>query len=136
MVPAEREQHPAGLRDHRPAASQFGINNTVNGTATFIYPNDQYSTTLWYHDHTLGMTRLNVYVGPAGFYLVREPGGGETGLVSGTLPGPWPGTNANPFDHLAYREIPIAIQDRAFNVDAVGNTTLYYPNNRAFFEGL
>ena len=27
------------------------------------------ATTLWYHDHTLGMTRLNVYAGPAGFYL-------------------------------------------------------------------
>src|SRR5262249_53306011 len=27
------------------------------GTATFVYPNDQRATTLWYHDHTLGMTR-------------------------------------------------------------------------------
>ena len=33
------------------------------GTATFVYPNDQRATTLWYHDHTLGMTRLNVYAG-------------------------------------------------------------------------
>ena len=28
------------------------------GTASFNYPNDQRATTLWYHDHTLGMTRL------------------------------------------------------------------------------
>src|SRR5512134_792408 len=31
------------------------------GTAVFQYANEQRATTLWYHDHTLGMTRLNVY---------------------------------------------------------------------------
>ena len=31
-------------------------------------PEQQPASTLWYHDHTLGMTRLNVYAGPAGFY--------------------------------------------------------------------
>ena len=41
------------------------------GSATYEYPNDQNATTLWYHDHTLGMTRNNVYAGPAGFYLIR-----------------------------------------------------------------
>ncbi len=41
------------------------------GAAVFQYPNDQRPATLWYHDHTLGMTRLNVYAGPAGFYLLR-----------------------------------------------------------------
>ena len=45
------------------------------GTAVFQYPNDQRAATLWFHDHTLGMTRLNVYAGPAGFYLLR--GGAE-----------------------------------------------------------
>lgn len=116
-------------------ANQYGVSNTSNGTATFNYPNDQKSTTLWYHDHTLGMTRLNVYAGPAGFYLVREASDGETGLSSGTLPAPRPEVGANPLNHLAFREIPIAIQDRSFNVDAVGNTSLFYPDNRAFFEG-
>jgi bilirubin oxidase len=57
------------------------------GTATFHYPNDQRATTLWYHDHTLGMTRLNVYAGPAGFYLIR---GGADDLPLGVLPGPAP----------------------------------------------
>ncbi len=28
--------------------------------------------TLWYHAHTLGITRLNVYAGLAGFYLLRD----------------------------------------------------------------
>ena len=36
------------------------------------YPNCQPSTTLWYHDHCLGITRLNVYAGLSGFYLIRD----------------------------------------------------------------
>ncbi len=61
--------------------------------ANYVYTNDQPSTTLWYHDHGLGMTRNNVYAGPAGFWLIREPNGGETGLAPGKrnkLPGPAP----------------------------------------------
>lgn len=127
---------PAGYAVTGRLANQFGNPNTTGGAATFNYPNDQNSATLWYHDHTLGITRLNVYAGPAGFYLIRETGGGETGLVAGNaLPVPRPGVGANPIDHLAYREIPIVIQDRSFNVDAVGNTSLFYPDNRAFFQG-
>jgi hypothetical protein len=36
------------------------------------YANEQLPTTLWYHDHVLGITRLNVYAGLAGFYLLRD----------------------------------------------------------------
>ena len=110
--------------------------------AEFIYRNDQPSTTIWYHDHSLGMTRNNVYAGPAGFWLLREPGGGETGLVSGTLPGPAPvygedlATTNFPSSlggsREKYREIPIVIQDRSFNTDG----SLFYPADRAFFEGI
>lgn len=97
------------------------------GTATFQYPNDQRATTLWYHDHTLGITRLNVYAGPAGFYLIR---GGAHDLPPGILPGPAPAIG----DAIStrYYEIPIAIQDRSFDA----NGALFYPDNRAFFEGL
>ena len=42
------------------------------GSAVFQYDNDQRATTMWYHDHTLGMTRSNVYAGPAGFYLLAR----------------------------------------------------------------
>lgn len=42
-------------------------------TDTYTYPNGQEATTLWYHDHVLGMTRLNVLAGLAGFYLLRDP---------------------------------------------------------------
>jgi FtsP/CotA-like multicopper oxidase with cupredoxin domain len=97
------------------------------GTAVFEYPNDQRATTLWYHDHALGMTRLNVYAGPAGFYLLR--GGPDDGVL-GTLPGPAPALGDPP--GLRYYEIPIAIQDRSFNEDG----SLFYPSDRAFFEGL
>jgi len=97
------------------------------GTAVFQYPNDQRATTLWYHDHTLGMTRLNVYAGPAGFYLLR---GGPDDEVIGRLPGPAPSLGDSP--GTEYFEIPIVIQDRSFNADG----SLFYPDNRAFFEGL
>ena len=45
------------------ARSGFGA-SWRPGSATFQYPNSQRASTLWYHDHTLGMTRLNVYAGP------------------------------------------------------------------------
>ncbi|MBI3140636.1 MAG: multicopper oxidase domain-containing protein [Rhodocyclales bacterium] len=100
------------------------------GAAVFSYPNSQPSTTLWYHDHTLGMTRLNVYAGPAGFWLVRgRSGGAEDGLLAGTLPGPAPRIGEAP--GTKHYEIPIVIQDRSFNADG----SLFYPRDRAFFEG-
>jgi bilirubin oxidase len=97
------------------------------GAPVFQYPNDMRATTLWYHDHSLGMTRQNVYAGPAGFYVLR---GGPDDEVIGTLPGPAPALGDPP--SRRYYEIPIVIQDRSFNTDG----ELYYPDNRAFFEGL
>ncbi|MEA3273800.1 MAG: multicopper oxidase domain-containing protein [Pseudomonadota bacterium] len=41
-------------------------------TNTFSYPNTQEAATLWYHDHALGETRINVFSGLAGFYLLRD----------------------------------------------------------------
>jgi spore coat protein A len=102
------------------------------GTASFNYPNNQRATTLWYHDHSLGMTRLNVYAGPAGFYLIR---GGPDDVVldsrdgsTAILPGPAPGVGDDPLGQ--YGEIPIVIQDRSFNADG----SLFYPDSRTFFD--
>jgi FtsP/CotA-like multicopper oxidase with cupredoxin domain len=67
----------------------------------FVYSNDQPAGNLWYHDHALGITRLNVYAGLAGFYFVRD--GEDTGLPDNPL-----GLPAFPYE-LAY-----AIQDRMF----------------------
>jgi FtsP/CotA-like multicopper oxidase with cupredoxin domain len=96
------------------------------GTAVFQYENDQPAATLWYHDHTLGMTRANVYAGPAGFYVLR---GGPNDLPSGVLPGPAPALG-DP-SGTRYYEIPLAIQDRSFNADG----SLFYPGSREFFDG-
>jgi FtsP/CotA-like multicopper oxidase with cupredoxin domain len=117
------------------AAANFGA-AWGPGFATFQYPNLNRASTIWYHDHTLGMTRLNVYAGPAGFYLIRGGPAGDaavldsrTGLTA-TLPGPAPKENDRFPSTKAYFEIPIAIQDRSFNADG----SLFYPDTRAFFD--
>jgi FtsP/CotA-like multicopper oxidase with cupredoxin domain len=106
------------------------------GFATFQYPNHNRASTIWYHDHALGMTRLNVYAGPAGFYIVRGgPSGDKAVLDSRTgteaiLPGPAPAEGDGFPGKKTYYEIPIAIQDRSFNSDG----SLFYPDTRAFFD--
>jgi bilirubin oxidase len=72
------------------------------------------------------MTRLNVYAGPAGFYLLRS---GSDDLPEGVLPGPAPRHGDAP--GTKYYEIPLAIQDRSFNADG----SLFYPSSREFFDG-
>jgi spore coat protein A, manganese oxidase len=69
------------------------------------YPNDQPATTLWYHDHSIGVTRLNIYAGLAGFYLIRDPEEDALNLPSG------------------HYEIPLMIQDRSFSAHG----SLLYP---------
>ena len=107
----------------RKANAKFGVTWGA-GFAVFQYPNEQRASTIWYHDHTLGMTRLNVYAGPAGFFLVR--GGPGDGNVKG-FRAPQLGDPSG----ILYTEIPIAIQDRSFNDDG----SLFYPDSRAFFDG-
>jgi spore coat protein A len=108
------------------------------GFATFEYPNENRASTLWYHDHALGLTRLNVYAGPAGFYIVRGGPAGDSAVLddrSGTravLPGPAPQPGDVFPARRTYYEIPIAIQDRSFNVDG----SLFYPDSRRFFDDL
>ncbi len=41
-------------------------------SADYEYPNEQRAAGLWYHDHAMGITRLNVYAGLTGFYLLRD----------------------------------------------------------------
>jgi len=73
---------------------------TDPNAAIYYYPNTQLPTTLWYHDHALGITRINVMSGLAGFYLLRDP----ADIVAPQLP-------------QGQYEVPIVIQDRSFNVD-------------------
>jgi spore coat protein A len=82
-----------------------GRSGSVRAADPCRYPNDQNATTLWYHDHSLGITRLNVYAGLAGFYIIRDPEEDKFNLPSGSY------------------EIPLIIQDRSFSADG----TLLYP---------
>lgn len=69
-------------------------------TRNYVYPNVQQPTALWYHDHTMGITRLNIYAGLAGLYLIRD----IRDPIASFLP-------------RGENEIPLVIQDRSFNVD-------------------
>jgi FtsP/CotA-like multicopper oxidase with cupredoxin domain len=100
-----------------------GAKKSPKGSAVFEYSNDQRATTLWYHDHALGITRLNVYAGMAGFWLVRDDV--EDSL---NLPGPAPQLGDAP--GTKYYEVPIVIQDRSFNDDG----SWFYPDTREFFD--
>ncbi|MBZ5724962.1 MAG: multicopper oxidase domain-containing protein [Acidobacteriia bacterium] len=71
----------------------------------YTYTNGQPATSLWYHDHALGITRLNVLTGLAGFYLIRDDQEDSLNLPDGDY------------------EIPLLIQDRLFN----GDGSLLYP---------
>ncbi len=129
---------PAGYASSGSIFSQWDTSNSVPGSAFYAYENDQPATTLWYHDHSLGITRVNVYAGPAGFYLVRGLNDDATDGVTqlaGVLPGPAPSGSGDPNFDAAYRasihEIPIVIQDRSFNIDG----SLFYPSSRLFFDG-
>ena len=78
-------------------------------TQSVTYPNEQPATLLWYHDHYLGDTRMNVVAGLAGGYLLRDSF--DTG-ASSLLPGP-----------IGVYELPVVVQDRQFNPDG----SLLYP---------
>lgn len=78
-----------------------------------VYENTQPPTTLWYHDHAMGITRLNVVAGLAGFYLLRDPSD------------PWEssGTPLGFSLPCGKYEIPLVLQDLIFNTDG----SIYYP---------
>lgn len=70
-----------------------------------FYPNVQDATMLWYHDHAMGITRLNIYAGLFGLYIVRDAHEDALLLPRG--------------DH----ELPLVLCDRSFGEDG----QLYYP---------
>ncbi|CAG7654930.1 multicopper oxidase family protein [Paenibacillus allorhizosphaerae] len=72
----------------------------------YTYPNMERATMLWYHDHTVGITRLNIYAGLAGLYFIRDEHERSLNLPKGNY------------------EIPLLIVDRSFNSDG----SLYYPS--------
>jgi spore coat protein A len=80
---------------------------TPGHAETHRYPNGQEATALWYHDHAMGITRLNTYAGLFGFYIVRDDFEDRLNLPRG-----------------AY-EIPMIFCDRSFTPDG----QLFYPDS-------
>ncbi len=72
-----------------------------------VYPLNQQAATLWYHDHAMGIERLNQYAGLFGFFLVRDEAEDKLALPSGRC------------------EVPLAFADRLFAEDG----SLYYPDS-------
>jgi len=103
----------AGASDGNPAPGNtpngFGFGNP---TQSVQYPNEQPATLLWFHDHALGATRLNVFAGLAAGYILRDEF--DTGGAD----------NANGLPFGPY-EIPLVVQDRQFNSDG----TFLYPTS-------
>eukprot|EP00056_Hartaetosiga_gracilis_P008323 m.118539 g.118539 ORF g.118539 m.118539 type:complete len:958 (+) comp12898_c0_seq4:102-2975(+) len=101
------EPHVHGGKMPAPVDGHPDYEFPPGASSTRVYPNQQRAGTLWYHDHGLGITRLNVYMGMAGCYIVRDEHETNLQLPSGKY------------------EIPIVIMDR--NVDRNGK--LIYPFN-------
>ncbi len=123
-VPSEYDGGPDSW--FTPGNAQIGPSWASGVSNNYEYPNTQEAATLWFHDHALGATRLNVYAGMAGFYLLRDDA--EDALM---LPG-WSGDGmVQEFDPVtgtfgtAYLpEIEVVIQDRMFDT----NGQLYFPS--------
>ncbi len=69
-----------------------------DGSQTFFYTNDQSARLMFYHDHSYGITRLNVYAGEAAGYMIQDAA--EKKLIDdGTIPS---------------EQIPVIVQDKTF----------------------
>jgi len=71
---------------------------------TYQHENRQQAANLWYHDHGMGVTRLNVYAGLAGMYLLRDQFDTGDAANAWNLP-------SGEF------EIPLILADRRFHDD-------------------
>ncbi|HTW67345.1 MAG TPA: multicopper oxidase domain-containing protein [Bryobacteraceae bacterium] len=74
-------------------------------SATYHYPNQQDAALLWYHDHAMGINRLNICAGMAGLYVIRDSFEDALNLPKG--------------EH----EIPLVLMDRMIGTDG----QIYYP---------
>lgn len=100
MLPAPAVRTVPHLHGARTGSESDGLPEKwfVPGTtAHYYYANDQSGATLWYHDHAVGITRLNVYAGLSGFYLLRDDVERSMDLPAGDF------------------EIPLLIQDRTLD---------------------
>ncbi|MGI6299253.1 MAG: hypothetical protein ACOX1T_08890 [Saccharofermentanales bacterium] len=88
------------------------VSDRRDGTTTLFYTNAQSARLMFYHDHSYGITRLNVYAGAAAPYLIQDQV--EKDLIYGTNES---GVNPLLKSYLPDTGIPLIIQDKTF-VDA------------------
>ena len=104
----ENTPYPEGVSVYNVPDMDGGVE--PQGTLTFYYTNEQSARLMFYHDHSYGITRLNVYAGAAAGYVVTDPV--EKALING---GPVPGTSISvPAGTIPSTEIPLIIQDKTF----------------------
>jgi len=113
----------ADSRYYRSEGNSWTVDAPID-RATYVYPNTQEAANIWFHDHVLGFTRLNVYAGIAGAYVITDP------------------THTNPKLGPVTNLVPIVIQDRMFDTNGElylsgpgGNTTPEHPFWVAEFIG-
>jgi spore coat protein A, manganese oxidase len=106
---------PAAAGNYQLGALRRPIGNSI----FYNYPMVQDAATIWYHDHALGKTRVNVVAGPAGYFWIDDPAREAT--IG--LPNTGDCSNAGILSGYCY-DIPLVFQDRAFN----DNGTINFPN--------
>ncbi|HZK66511.1 MAG TPA: multicopper oxidase, partial [Chloroflexota bacterium] len=95
---------PGGTGNLQQGTRYGSLAGAAANEAIFWHPNEQPATMLWYHDHAIGITRLNVYVGLAALYFIRDAK--DNGKPNNPL-----GVPGGPF------EVPLVIQDKSFRRD-------------------
>lgn len=91
------------------AGTPGATNDPGAGSLTFYYTNQQSARLMFYHDHAVGITRLNVYAGEAAPYLLQDTV--EQDFIKGTNDS---GANPTNAKVIPATEIPLVIQDKTF----------------------
>ncbi|CAM6085089.1 unnamed protein product [Calypogeia fissa] len=96
--------------------TMFGDKGPKFVTQNYTYPNSQPATLLWYHDHSVGITRINDLAGLAGLYLIRSPKEEPEHLPSGIFEVP-----------LVFRDVQLWANG-SINFPDVGDSPQNHPN--------
>lgn len=95
----------------------FKIKGPTWTKKSYHYPNNQHPGNLWYHDHAMGLTRVNLLAGLIGTYIIRDP----------SIESPLKLPHGNEFD------LPLMLFDRSFKTDgsifmnSTGNNPTIHP---------
>ena len=121
---------PTGFVADAPAAATYPSTNPGNGRMTFYYTNQQTARLMFYHDHSDGITRLNVYSGLVAGFLLHDTQEGKLMVAAGIR------DVASPNTVNTAQEKVIVIQDKTF-VPSASQLALQDPTwNTAAWGGL